>query len=448
MRFWTTILAALPLISLSLTPAREAAACGGCFHEPMENTQVASHRMVLSIAKTQSTLYDQIQYSGDPTSFAWVLPVKGTVTIGLSSDALFNQLDSLTRVTVSPPPLNCACSNGGFGSSSSASSGSSSGGGGVTVVSQQVVGPYETVQLSSQDPAALSSWLSSHGYVIPADVSPIISTYVSEGFDFLALKLVPGSGVDAMKPVRVTTPGASPVLPLRMVAAGVGAKVPVTLFMVAEGRYQPVNFPWFTIPEDQLVWDFATQSSNYKTLRQAGFDATMGRGWLLETTNAIPVQFITDNLLFAAQNYPMESGYGDDMGNGALMEAQDDMDTLLAGISPTSLWLTRIYAELPRTALAQDLTLGASPTQAAISGVLKAQGAVNVPPCPCASSSSSSGGGSGGSISSSSGGGDGGGGSSAGGGGGCAIGGADSAPVALGGLSILLSLAGIRRRRR
>jgi hypothetical protein len=33
------------------------------------------------------------------------------------------------------------------------------------------------------------------------------TAYVEEGFGFVALKLVPGIGVDAIRPVRVTTPG-------------------------------------------------------------------------------------------------------------------------------------------------------------------------------------------------------------------------------------------------
>src|SRR5262249_17758104 len=103
MRLPRPLLAAVPAFAFALAPAQDAAACGGCFHVPAENTQVASHRMVLSISTTQSTLYDQIKYSGTATSFAWVLPVKGTVTVGLSSDALFAELDQLTQVSVQAP---------------------------------------------------------------------------------------------------------------------------------------------------------------------------------------------------------------------------------------------------------------------------------------------------------------------------------------------------------
>jgi hypothetical protein len=132
-----SLLFALPLVVLPFTYAPDAAACGGCFHGEMENTQVTGHRMIFSISKTETTLWDQFSYTGDPSSFAWVLPVKGNPEIGLSSDALFGNLDALTQVQVAPPPLNCPpppyCYNGSSGSSSGGFGGAG-GGGPVTVV--------------------------------------------------------------------------------------------------------------------------------------------------------------------------------------------------------------------------------------------------------------------------------------------------------------------------
>jgi len=75
---------------ISLLRLDDAAACGGCFQPPVPPTQVASditdERMLLSVSTTQTTLYDQIEYSGSPSSFAWVLPIHGTVTVGLRAD--------------------------------------------------------------------------------------------------------------------------------------------------------------------------------------------------------------------------------------------------------------------------------------------------------------------------------------------------------------------------
>jgi hypothetical protein len=131
-----------------------------------------------------------------------------------------------------------------------------------------VVGPYETVQLKSSDSAALKSWLIDHNYNLTPDISPVVDAYVAEGFDFLAMKLVPGQGVSSMRPVRVTAPGANPALPLRMVAAGTGAVTGITLFLLGEGRYQPTNFPEFTIDPSQVIWNWDTNESNYAALQE------------------------------------------------------------------------------------------------------------------------------------------------------------------------------------
>src|SRR5262249_34982622 len=151
------------------------------------------------------------------------------------SDALFENLDNQTQVTVSSPQLNCPPNPCGPVPAPSGGGGAvDAGSGPVTVLAEEGVGPYETVQLQSSDPAALTNWLLSHGYNIPPDIAPVITAYVNDGFNFLALKLVPGQGIDSMRPVRVTTPGATPVLPLRMVAAGTGATTPITLWVIGE----------------------------------------------------------------------------------------------------------------------------------------------------------------------------------------------------------------------
>src|SRR5262252_3354978 len=64
---------------------RQAKACGGCFHPPEppgeDPSMVTAHRMILSVSSKQTTLYDQIKYSGSPKDFAWVLPISGLATV-------------------------------------------------------------------------------------------------------------------------------------------------------------------------------------------------------------------------------------------------------------------------------------------------------------------------------------------------------------------------------
>jgi hypothetical protein len=129
---------------------------------------------------------------------------------------------------------------------------------------------------------ALGDWLRANGYDVPASLQPTIDGYTAQGFDFIALKLRPGAGVQAMQPVRVVTPGADPTLPLRMVAAGVGANVGLELYVLSEGRYHTQNFPDASIDWSQLAWDPYNNISTYSTLAQQALAADGGTAWLTE----------------------------------------------------------------------------------------------------------------------------------------------------------------------
>src|SRR4051812_26802938 len=92
---------------LVITAETDARACGGCFTPTEFPTVVTDHRMVFSVSQSQSTLYDQIRYSGSPQNFGWVLPFSGEIKVGVSSDQLFNAIDQATRTQIIAPPQNC-----------------------------------------------------------------------------------------------------------------------------------------------------------------------------------------------------------------------------------------------------------------------------------------------------------------------------------------------------
>ena len=105
------------VLALVATTARDARACGGCFQPPSQSGDVITdEKMIFRITPQATTLYDEIEYSGNPQSFGWVLPIRGTVTVGLSSDILFSSLDSATKTTIygpNPPSCpSCGCYGG------------------------------------------------------------------------------------------------------------------------------------------------------------------------------------------------------------------------------------------------------------------------------------------------------------------------------------------------
>ena len=396
---------------------------------------MTDHRMALSISQQQTVLWDQIRYSGDPAEFAWVLPVRAGAKLEISNDEWFSALDASTQPVVYQPNypggrFGCALTGCGSESTTSAS-GYDGAGGQVQVLSQSVVGPYETVTLRATDDDALRLWLTSHDYAIPESITPTIDAYVREGFDFIALRLRPGCNERSMQPVRVVTNGADPTLPLRMVAAGVGAKVGITLFVITEGRWQPQNFESAIIEDEDVRWDRIQNKSNYEDLSQA---IMQRRGWVTEysdkpqlplfprydVTGANPG--LTDTYFglckytrvtpstgtssssggttftpcpksdaSVEQQYPDASAdaevdasvdagpeqpepmpepyYGDLRPPNSDCHYLDDLDVAVQNLHRGDVWVTRLRADLPVQALAEDLRLIASPEQKPVSNV-------------------------------------------------------------------------------
>jgi MYXO-CTERM domain-containing protein len=263
------------------------------------------------------------------------------------------------------------------------------------------------VQLQSTDPNALDNWLTANGYAITDELKPIIAAYVQQGFDFLAMKLVPGQGVQAMRPVRVSFNGASPTLPLRMVAAGTGATVGVTLWVVADGRYEPANFPWFRIDDADIVWDWSKSDSNYTTLRQQKEAAANNTAWEVEASLDLGVAQIESQIRSAAQYGVVVGGGGSGGGapavtngdgyepvpaaNGQPAQTADqvmeaDIATLFTGIGGTAggstFRLTRLRSDLAHAALANDLQLQAATDQSTLTNVRVPGQNANGPLCP------------------------------------------------------------------
>jgi hypothetical protein len=425
LRLSRTVLSLSPLaiaLTAALLPPTEVRACGGCFAPQDPPTVVTGHRMVMSVSPTQSVLWDQIVYSGEPEEFAWVLPVKPGARVESSTAAFFEVFEANTAIRVVAPPINCGGGSGsGFGCGASALDGAlaeENGGEPVDVLHQGTVGPYETVTLSTEEPGALNAWLEQHGYNVDPSTQPIVDSYVEEGFDFIALRLQPGLGIDRMTPVRVVMPGMNLSLPLRMVGIGTGAFTPIVLYVVTEGRFTTQNFAEVAIDQSLLSWNFATQSSNYETLRADVLAENDGKSWITAYAGVgmfgsnqwdsfgNDVSFLPSylnqalengeipNACDAASNPPDESarvvnpcppgepwdspacgtvGPGEVDARSLGCAGADDVAVALTGLRIQDTWVTRLEANLPRAALAEDLQLAASPKQEPVTNFPQAE---------------------------------------------------------------------------
>jgi len=358
---------------------RDAHACGGCFAPPGPGTQVTAHRMAFAVSPRRTILWDQFQYTGSPKEFGWVLPIRGKVDVGVSSDQLFQRLDNATAVqVVGPPTPSCPRLNRGFASAASDEAAGASFDAGVNVWDQKTVGPYEATQLSATDGNALRTWLRDHGYVLPAAVESVIDDYIKEGFGFIVIKLVPDADVTRMVPIRIAFDGANPMLPLRMIAAGTGAKVGLQLYVLGEGRWETKNFPTAEIKTDDLVWDYAAMGSNYNQVFIDTLAKNAGRTWVSESSDDVGRDTLFSGLPGGTTV--------DDAGSTVFAKDTDTTDIDRAFPGRTNLVVTRLFAELPQSALGQDLEL-----QASLAGKLpRVRTVTNTKNHPCPGSDSSS----------------------------------------------------------
>ncbi|HEY6727637.1 MAG TPA: DUF2330 domain-containing protein [Polyangiaceae bacterium] len=422
----------LLVVALIVGLASRAFACGGCFSPPQMTgvSEVVGHRMVFAISNERSVLWDQFEYSGSPEEFSWVLPIQPGAYLEEAEQAWFDALDAATEASVSSPALACGggtgqsgCACGAMSADASGASAESSyqGPPSVQVVDRRTVGPYQVVTLHSEAGDELFRWFDDNGYFVPEDIAPIIEAYVSEGADFIAVKLRPGQGVQQMTPVRVVTPGGEGILPLRMVAAGVRDQVDIVLYVIGEHRYRMPDLVEVFVSDAELEWDFTRNDSNYLRLRQSALSENGGFSYL--TSFALAGAFADDGVrsmstaagrfvtsisdLYVAQaaeaddvpppcalgvlparlDTPLrivEDGDTQTLPASGALECGNytDLAAAMVGLVPRAAWLTRLELTLPRTALAMDCILEPHDSTAAVSAFRSAAKAKN-PPAGC-----------------------------------------------------------------
>lgn len=345
--------------------AAGAWACGGCFGPPPPTPRdvqvVTDHRMVLALSATQTTLWDQFQYSGRPSEFSWILPIHYTagLRVAIADDGFLSYVNAATAPQLLPPPFPWApCSFPTAGNAADAGAFASDvplfADGGVTVLRMEVVGPYSVSIIRGTDPMAIRDWLRTNGYSVPPALDPVVDYYTAMSMDYIALRLRPDPTglVPRMQPVRVTMEGYVPRLPLRMIAAGVADKVGLSLVVFANTRIEASNFPNGELSDASFTYDWAG-AQNPATDYLAAFDAlNLANGrrlWLSEVAGSVYLNewSIPRTAPAPAPDASVETATTDPM---------DDIRVISSTVSFTP-YMTRLRADLPAAMLDRDLEL-------------------------------------------------------------------------------------------
>src|SRR6185503_7610803 len=212
-----------------------------------------------------------------------------------------------------------------------------------------------------------------------------------------------------------------------------GADVAIVLYVIAEGRYKAENFPQAAIDFSKLSWDWSQSKSDFALKRASAlagggfltsFSLQQGMTASVTMTDGNPAIYTLPSsnqsyadltsLYFgqaAADEFEQDGCAGvsaiiDGLAPGTVVidcagdptcqpppnspsieasslacNTYSDIAAALTGMHPEDVWVTRLEADLPRSALARDLTLSPADAQKAVDNWHEAQISIGSP-CP------------------------------------------------------------------
>lgn len=275
--------AAAAVLAWPATPP--ALACGGFFCGQVPVDQ-AAERILFAVdsERNETTMVVQIAYQGAAPDFAWVVPLASVPAVDsldvfpqLALTALDAQTGPQFRVPDDCAPLwELDAAAGGPPSARDDD--------GVTVHVREEVGPYDVAVVESDDPSRLVDWLVQNGFRVTDAMKPYIALHTAEGLKFLALKLQADADVSDIAPFRLTLPGTTPSIPLRMTALAAEPEMGVLVFVLADQRFTPSNWPDVEIDDTQIKWSWNRWPdwTNWTALVARTIDAMGGQGFVTE----------------------------------------------------------------------------------------------------------------------------------------------------------------------
>src|SRR5258706_972257 len=326
-------LASAALVQLVETPY--ARACG-CLSPPSVTegdfaVNQAAEQIVFEVEPGWVTAHVLIRYTGDPASFAWIVPVPEVPELGISPSSAFGLLDQATAPIVQVttdnvcPISEYTCryaetegsSSGGFGCGGMAAAKDVSGYNGadagtsgdaagsmpppVTVINEQTIGDYQTVTFQASQASAATQWLRDNGFVVNNTTSIYMESYIQANMVFVAAKLVPGASVTAIKPLRMRYRAAYPSVPLILTAVAAQPHLTITSFIYSDTPYKPMGHPIVSLDASRLAKD-PTGRFNYPMLMARQIDEAGGDGFVVEYSGSSSPSNVS-------QNYCCSYGY-------------------------------------------------------------------------------------------------------------------------------------------
>lgn len=285
---------------LFLAPA-SVLACGGLFCStgpgaaPVDQT---GERILFEIEDGRICATVDIQYTGNPEAFAWVVPVPEAPEVSDADVQTLNTLSSLTGLQwVFPAADNEGCPD--FGGGSGCGCGDDESGGSiqsgdaidfpppVDVLDRQSTGTYDTVTLDALTAADLVGWLDENAFNVSQNMVPAMQPYLDEGMVFLAIKLRANRQASQIRPLRFCYTAAAPQIPLRLTAVAAQPHMNIEVFIASYTLYTPMDAVVAQPDPDALAFN-VWGTVNYPAWLARESAQRAGRFWSLEYAGRSP----------------------------------------------------------------------------------------------------------------------------------------------------------------
>ena len=233
----------LALAAPLLAPA-VAQACGGffCQNVPVDQT---GENIVFVADGTTVQAFVQVQYQGEATEFAWIIPTPSLPEVGVSSDAIFPYFaQTYRRAAYLNATYHGTCGSNCWDDVSVDTGFADAGTGGVEVIEQGQTGPYDFAILRATDAQVLFDWLGANDYNLPATAIAAVEPYALMGDEthFVALKLQKDASVGDLQPVRLTYAAEQPMVPIQLTAIAAQPDMPIYVTVLGASRAVPENY--------------------------------------------------------------------------------------------------------------------------------------------------------------------------------------------------------------
>ncbi len=316
----------LPAISVTLalalvhalTHAAPAHACGGMiFPDHSERVGgMSEQELFVAFTPDSTVLLASAGYKGTTGSPAFILPLPAEPTMVTQADpGVLIALDELSApsVSISQPSDD---SGGGLCGRALKDGGGDLGNGGdrgdadIMVLQRGSTADYDYVVVGGDTGEDITTWLTTAGYVLPADYGAALTPYVDAGNFIFAAKVKSSAADGALAPIELHLPPGDPgafAIPFGLAAHSLppGESLTITAYVLASGTVIPGNYGARAIDRAALIADSETET-NYQALYDEAI-AEDGGAWVVDASLA---EFATTNLTWALED-AIAAGRGD-----------------------------------------------------------------------------------------------------------------------------------------